>query len=303
MLKKDLEDIGGFDERYAPGLAYEDDEFLARVKRAGIEVRIIDDPFVIHQKHKRTDYGSWTKPQYLLNKTLYETVTAPGKFVRPPNNTYYSKYNNPATTTHIPLIKTILELYNPRFILELGIGRYSTPLFGEYVKSTGFQYRGIENDERWIADIKDKNPDLDIVYHDMEGVPITSILKNISQYKQDIYGEYYGAQIIPEVSPRLLFVDNYGSCRVIAINTLKDKFDFIIFHDCELAGAFEYSYDKINTSGFRVFYLKNNLSWSAVMAKEGWDTSALFTAILPHIAQHIESYPQIKSMELSPNYL
>lgn len=83
MLREDLERVGGFDERYAPGLAYEDDEFLARVKRAGIKVEIIDDPFVVHQKHKRTDYGVGHRREYLMNKTLYETVTAKGTFVKP----------------------------------------------------------------------------------------------------------------------------------------------------------------------------------------------------------------------------
>lgn len=51
MTKKDLYDLGGFDERYADGLAYEDNELLARINKKHMRIRGVDDPFVIHQHH------------------------------------------------------------------------------------------------------------------------------------------------------------------------------------------------------------------------------------------------------------
>lgn len=303
MLREDLERVGGFDERYAPGLAYEDDEFLARVKRAGIKVEIIDDPFVVHQKHKRTDYGVGHRREYLMNKTLYETVTAKGTFVKPPSNKVYAPFSNPATTTHVPLTKAVLEVFQPKTIVELGIGWYSSSLFNEYKQAhPETKYVGIENDKTWMADVKAQCPLLDFVHHDLD-ISIGVLWDRLSQYQRDTLSGYYRELQIPEETPRLLFIDNYGSCRMIAFNTLKDKFDFIVVHDCELAGAFAYSYDRLNTAGYDAYYLKNNLSWTVLFVKRGTDIGELVKAIGPMVDEHLTRFPEIQNMRLEANYL
>ena len=125
----------------------------------------------------------------------------------------------------------------------------------------------------------------------------------LSQYQRDTLSGYYRELQIPEETPRLLFIDNYGSCRVIAFNTLKDKFDFIIVHDCELAGAFAYSYDRLATGGYDAYYLKNNLSWTVLFAKKGTDVGELVKAIGPMVDEHLMRFPEIQNMRLEANYL
>jgi GT2 family glycosyltransferase len=88
ITRKDLDRIGGFDERYAPGIAYEDNEFLTRIKRAGIKVSIIDDPFVIHQKHERTDYFKYAQ-EHSMNKKLFNEITLKESIIKPYQNRYY----------------------------------------------------------------------------------------------------------------------------------------------------------------------------------------------------------------------
>ena len=51
ITKKNLEELGGFDEAYAQGIGYDDDEFLMRIQRKGLKVQISDNPFVLHQNH------------------------------------------------------------------------------------------------------------------------------------------------------------------------------------------------------------------------------------------------------------
>jgi GT2 family glycosyltransferase len=51
ITRKNLNDLGGFDERYAMGIAYDDDEFLVRVRKKGLNIKIITHPFVTHQWH------------------------------------------------------------------------------------------------------------------------------------------------------------------------------------------------------------------------------------------------------------
>jgi glycosyltransferase involved in cell wall biosynthesis len=53
ITKKNLSILGGFDERYAGGTGYEDDDFVDRVKRLRLKMIIADDVSVIHQWHPK----------------------------------------------------------------------------------------------------------------------------------------------------------------------------------------------------------------------------------------------------------
>jgi GT2 family glycosyltransferase len=70
----DLRSLGGFDERYSQGIAYDDNEFLLRIKRKGIEIIPTDDPFVVHQYHGTTNYTANLDLVY-RNLSLYKTIT------------------------------------------------------------------------------------------------------------------------------------------------------------------------------------------------------------------------------------
>lgn len=86
ITKSDLEKIGGFDERFAGGVGFDDNDLVRRIKKAGIDLQIIDDPFVIHQKHARTDYqNTWTLR--MLNEDLY--LRTEGESARSLKNRYY----------------------------------------------------------------------------------------------------------------------------------------------------------------------------------------------------------------------
>lgn len=87
ITRNNLYDLGGFDERYALGVAYDDDEFLHRVKLKGLKVKIIDDVIVLHQNHydriaalnnekKLTENQKKIRLELLeRNKILLENVT------------------------------------------------------------------------------------------------------------------------------------------------------------------------------------------------------------------------------------
>jgi len=51
MYKSQMDNLGGFDERYARGIGFDDDEFLFRIKLMGLDVKILDQPFCFHQFH------------------------------------------------------------------------------------------------------------------------------------------------------------------------------------------------------------------------------------------------------------
>ena len=51
IYREALLELGGFDEQFALGIAFDDIELLERIKRKGMDFKIIDDPFVLHQNH------------------------------------------------------------------------------------------------------------------------------------------------------------------------------------------------------------------------------------------------------------
>jgi len=187
--------------------------------------------------------------------------------------------------THQPLIKGVLDLYDPGFVLELGIGEYSTPLFLKY------KYLGIENNPDWVTHIKEKYTKLELIHHDLDK-------------QEGTLQEYYNSISVPNV-PGLLFVDNYESCRMIAINTLRDKFDLIIFHDCEPGpGARINRYSMINSEGFNTYFLKTSANWTGVMVRKVIDKgfTELSKYVNPYVNSFISDHPDMQWMRLSNKY-
>lgn len=52
IKKDDLLDLGGFDNNFSMGVGYDDDEFLFRIHKKGMNIKIVDYPSVIHQYHR-----------------------------------------------------------------------------------------------------------------------------------------------------------------------------------------------------------------------------------------------------------
>lgn len=83
ILRGNMERLGGFDERYAAGIAYEDDELLARIRRIGLQVRIVDDRVVLHQWHYGASRGSDYERHVARNAILFRLVTSRETGARP----------------------------------------------------------------------------------------------------------------------------------------------------------------------------------------------------------------------------
>lgn len=68
ITKKNLDDMGGFDENFALGIAYDDDEFLYRIRKKNLNVKIIDNPFVAHQWHYDSNNYQHLNATELINR-------------------------------------------------------------------------------------------------------------------------------------------------------------------------------------------------------------------------------------------
>jgi glycosyltransferase involved in cell wall biosynthesis len=72
IMKEDLDKLGGFDEKYANGISFDDDDFIRRIKRMGMFVNITEFPYVLHQYHtpftyQKKDY----RKLHQINKKLF----------------------------------------------------------------------------------------------------------------------------------------------------------------------------------------------------------------------------------------
>jgi len=77
MHKENLDLLGGFDERYADGISYDDNEILVRIKRLGLKINIVNHPFVVHQWHySSNNYQHIDAPTLIhKNRDLLYNVT------------------------------------------------------------------------------------------------------------------------------------------------------------------------------------------------------------------------------------
>lgn len=71
--KSDLDELKGFDERFAEGIAFDDLDFLARVQRKGLEIIQIDALFCVHQWHTAVGHRGILEYQkkYDKNRALF----------------------------------------------------------------------------------------------------------------------------------------------------------------------------------------------------------------------------------------
>jgi GT2 family glycosyltransferase len=68
ISKKNLHDLGGFDERFANGIAYDDNEILIRIQKKGLNIKIVNQPFVAHQWHYSSHNYQHLNVNELINK-------------------------------------------------------------------------------------------------------------------------------------------------------------------------------------------------------------------------------------------
>lgn len=73
ISKKELDKLHGFDERFALGIAYDDNEFIQRVRKI-LKVEFVDAEIVLHQNHYKPQSMSYAlnpKKEVLMSRNQY----------------------------------------------------------------------------------------------------------------------------------------------------------------------------------------------------------------------------------------
>jgi hypothetical protein len=188
--------------------------------------------------------------------------------------------------SHQPLIHAVMELYMPKFVLEVGMGDYSTPIFLKYK----LKFLGVENEKDWIERLKIKYQGIDIIHHDLKDLDTGTCPFDLTEQKKSEIIEFYKNLDFPYIKPNLLFVDNHLPCRIFAINELGDEFDLIIYHDSQPETIIIHSYDLINLKGFNKYSLTSSDPWTTLLVRKEIDKGFddLNRTIIPHILNYIK---------------
>jgi len=74
IYKKDLLEIGKFDERYAYGIGYDDDDLLQKIKQKGLNIVNYNFPYVIHQNHSNIRSNHDNPLKTVDNYSLFNSI-------------------------------------------------------------------------------------------------------------------------------------------------------------------------------------------------------------------------------------
>jgi len=195
--------------------------------------------------------------------------------------------------THQPMIKTVMDLYAPKFVLELGPGNYSTSLFLMY----DIQLLSIENDIDWCEKIENEYHQA-VLFHDLGSIKDEDKFSDLTRKERHEVRTYYRQLEIPVIKPNLLFIDHFQSIRTIAINTLKSRFDLIIYHDCDKNGVMNNYYDLIHDKGFKIYILETPSSGTGLMVRKDKGFELLNETMKYYIAEFIHDNPACEFMRL-----
>lgn len=88
ITRKDLYDLGGFDERFYDGLGFEDNDLLTRIHKKNMTIRMIENPFVVHQWHE-VHFTDNITPYMELNCRRWEAGKLQKGYNVKPYNTIY----------------------------------------------------------------------------------------------------------------------------------------------------------------------------------------------------------------------
>lgn len=74
ITRKNLIKLNGFDERFALGQDMDDVEFIYRIKALGLELKFVEDPWVVHQYHRKTYNNPHNPPVTVNNRELWAKI-------------------------------------------------------------------------------------------------------------------------------------------------------------------------------------------------------------------------------------
>lgn len=149
IFKSELKKLGGFDERYAHGLCFDDNEILERIKRKGMNLVIVDEKKVLHQWHDSVSYNLENHVNLQnINRDLFYNITMNETGWSANKISYKEIYENcfksdcynshPDEEYRFQLVKNYVIENQTKSVIDIGSGR------GNIIKILQDLHMGIE---------------------------------------------------------------------------------------------------------------------------------------------------------------
>jgi hypothetical protein len=208
-------------------------------------------------------------------------------------------------SSHAPLLQASVTVFRPDFILELGSGQFSTPIFD----ATDVTVWSIDNDLEWIQKTKSllsPASKVELVFHDLgPEVQIGTKSHELSDAKRDEIIRYYDdlCRRVPKASCKFAFVDQFTAARTLSINALLGSFDVITYHDCEPAGIpwYEYFFDESKCEQYDLYTFKTPVVWTGLFVKRSIAFDAFELCRL--CKQHSDQYAKKNNLDPTELFL
>jgi hypothetical protein len=171
--------------------------------------------------------------------------------------------------THQPIIRSVMETFDVKGVLELGTGLKSTQLFVDYNK----EHISVETDNEWYGQVKSSVKERDgykIHLHDIgHGVGTKTKWHELTEDVIKECMQYY-RNLIAGKNINVLFVDHVSGLRIFTTKEfLEDKsMDVIMYHDAQHEG---YGFNKLNksiTDGYVHLMFKSLGVYTGILIKE-----------------------------------
>lgn len=171
--------------------------------------------------------------------------------------------------SHMPVIKSVYEIFSPNGVLELGSGVHSTPYFID----KDVRFISLENDKGWHKKVTKRKKGIregaDIIYHPVPNVNAKTKSNGLSLETEKEVIDYY-KNIIHDNDIDFLFIDNFKSLRNIALRGLHKYCDFTIFHDAE-ADYYDYDVESIDRNEYIVMIYKSLIPNTGIVIRKKYE--------------------------------
>jgi hypothetical protein len=193
--------------------------------------------------------------------------------------------------THLPVLKSLCDLFGPKTALELGTGNVSTTYLSDKVE----RLICVENDPLWFAQLRHrlrKNRNVEFLLHYVGDKKHSVSADKYTTDEIEVSKELYNSLAKKTKDFDLLFVDHYLALRVMSLKKLYQNFRLVAWHDEQ---SLAYGYDEFFKEPLDNYHRYYFCFWGCatgflIRKDQEFSEKELFASLDKYSLQYLEGY-------------